>query len=372
MDPVTHAASGAVAMLCLPSRPATKWALPLAALACASPDIDIFFSSTPLGFLEFHRGITHALAPAPFFAFLLALFCYPLWRHGTPERWGFPSVWLFCTGMILLHDWLDVVTSYGTMIFLPFSHYRVRLNGIFIIDLLVTLPLLWALWRWRLKRRLILAVMAWTFIYPAMGVAINQWHTAQWTEKLASLPNSGDVHNEQMYVYPDAFAPFFWRVVYLAGPAGQPAGVYNQSIDMFGNARAWYDSQTAADPSLVWQIATSSTDGVVYFNFSQLPVMQKARLQDLPLDPLQGAEYYVFYDMRFGSGLDFVRKIMAMRPNADLPFQLLAEFVPAPSGQQKDLNRIRLRFSDSGRDSSWHKPHPPRTPSLGQWLIGLN
>ena len=35
MDPITHAASGAVAMLAMPNRPASRWAVPLAALAAA-------------------------------------------------------------------------------------------------------------------------------------------------------------------------------------------------------------------------------------------------------------------------------------------------------------------------------------------------
>ena len=37
MDPITHAASGAVAMLALPRRPLTRWAVPLAALAASRP-----------------------------------------------------------------------------------------------------------------------------------------------------------------------------------------------------------------------------------------------------------------------------------------------------------------------------------------------
>ena len=54
MDPITHAASGAVAMLALPRRPLTRWAVPLAALAAASPDLDLVFVSTPLQFLLLH------------------------------------------------------------------------------------------------------------------------------------------------------------------------------------------------------------------------------------------------------------------------------------------------------------------------------
>ena len=73
MDPVTHAASGALAMLAMPQRPATRWALPLAAFAAASPDLDILAASGPLQTLLLHRGITHALAAAPLMGLLLAM-----------------------------------------------------------------------------------------------------------------------------------------------------------------------------------------------------------------------------------------------------------------------------------------------------------
>ena len=52
MDPVTHATSGALLMLALPKRPATAWAIPLACLAAAAPDIDTFFCRSPELFLS--------------------------------------------------------------------------------------------------------------------------------------------------------------------------------------------------------------------------------------------------------------------------------------------------------------------------------
>ncbi|MDE5831631.1 MAG: metal-dependent hydrolase, partial [Desulfovibrio sp.] len=206
MDPVTHAASGAIAMLAVRDRPDTAWAWPLAALACASPDIDLAFIHSPLEFLELHRGITHSFAFMPFLGFILAILCWPLWRRRTKNRWSFRGVWFFCVLMLLLHTWLDVVTTYGTMVFLPFSHYRVRWNSLFIVDILLTAPLLWALWRWRAKRGLIILTLLWTFIYPASGVAFNRWHTVQWEQKLASA----DEPLAETRVLPDIFMPLFW------------------------------------------------------------------------------------------------------------------------------------------------------------------
>ena len=95
MDPVTHAASGALAMLAMPQRPATRWALPLAAFAAAAPDLDILAASGPLQTLLLHRGITHALAAAPFMGLLLAILARPLWRYDTRNAWSFSGVWAF-------------------------------------------------------------------------------------------------------------------------------------------------------------------------------------------------------------------------------------------------------------------------------------
>lgn len=372
MDPVTHAASGAVAMLALPHRPATAWAVPLAALTCASPDIDLAFIHTPLEFLMLHRGITHSFAFMPFFGLILALCSWPLWRRSTEGRWKFFYVWLFCCAMILLHIWLDVVTTYGTMVFLPFSHYRVRLNSIYIIDLLVTVPLLWAVWRWRDKRGMIILTLLWTFIYPAAGIGINAWHTAQCEDRFLAAGRNVS----RMHVLPDAFAPFFWRVIFEQDNDGAIT-VRDQSLNALGEPRAPEEIFPAAPEDLVREFMRGSLDCEVYFQFAVLPVMRQLPQNDAPEDfsSATGNNLFLFHDLRFGSGLEFVRQLLAMRPNADIPFQLMTEIKNEPDAtggySHTRLNRVRLRFSDSGRDSSWHEPSLPRKPDFAQWLVGL-
>lgn len=374
MDPVTHAASGAVALLALPRRPATLWSLPLAALACASPDIDLCFIHTPLEFLQLHRGITHSFAGSLPLGFLLALICYPLWRKSTPDRWSFPLVWLFCVAVIWLHMWLDIVTTYGTMIFLPFSAYRVRLNAIFMIDLLITVPMLWAIWKWRARSKLMLATLVWIFLYPSIGIAANIWHTQQWRTKLAADP----LADGQMVVLPDALSPLFWRVLYTADSPDGPV-IMDQPANALGQPRGEVSSAPAAPARLTRLISEDSIAGDTYFKFALLPVVADLRKEDEPAPPVPDSRLCMFYDLRFGSGLKFVQEILAMRPNADMPFQLLAELVPAASdaagepaaAQELEVDRIRLRFKDSGRDSGWHRPHPPGGQTFWQWLVGI-
>ena len=367
MDPVTHAASGAIALLALPRRPLTAWALPLAAGVTAAPDLDVLFCHTPLEFLLIHRGISHSFAAMPVFGLLLALCCWPLWRKATPGRWSFARVWLLCCGLLLLHIWLDVVTTYGTMVFLPFSHYRVRLNSVYIIDLLLTVPLLWAVWRWRSRRGLILLTLAWMFIYPGSGIGINAWHTAQARERFAEEGRTVS----RLHVLPDAFAPFFWRVIFEEGET-----VASQSLDALGRPRAPEETYPATPLPLVAAFSRASVACDTYFQFAMLPVMDSLRPEDMPPLIKEGThEGALFYDLRFGSGLAFVRRLLAMRPNADIPFQLMVELGPAATGAagagEPKLEALRLRFSDSGRDSHWHAPVAPTPPSFWQWLVGL-
>jgi inner membrane protein len=410
MDPITHAASGAVAMLSLPNRPATRWAVPLAAIASASPDIDVALCHTPLEFLLLHRGITHSLAAAPLLGLLLALLARPLWKSDTPGHWSFPRVWLFMIGMVLLHIWLDVITTYGTMIYLPFSHERVRLNAVYIIDLLLTLPLLWAVLRWRAKRGLMRLALAWVFVYPALCISLNAWHTSQTQARLTAEAQTTRQTVRQVVLLPDAFGPLFWRALYETdGPDGRI--VYSQGLNALGQPRTAPSPHRAAPPELLAELARQSVAADAFFNFTLLPVISPLADDFTPVEAHAAAAgdgpsaqatpaapagtagdrpaaktrptYALFNDLRFGSDLAFVRAIIAHRPHADVPFKYMVELELADPGQSVALVhegknpgsvrlvRERLRFSDSGKDSHWQKPRLPSPPPFRDWIIGL-
>lgn len=426
MDPITHAASGAVAMLSMPGRPATRWAVPLAAIAAAAPDIDVALCHTPLEFLLLHRGITHSLAAAPLLGLLLTLLARPLWKSATPGHWSFPKVWLFMISMVLLHIWLDVITTYGTMIYLPFSHERVRLNAVYIIDLLLTLPLLWAVLRWRAKRGLMRLALAWVFAYPALCIGLNAWHTAQTQDRLAAEARTTQQTVRQVVLLPDAFGPLFWRALYETdGPDGKI--VHSQGLNALGQPRTAPTPHRAAPPELLAELARQSVAADAFFDFTLLPVISPLADDFKPAEALaatagdalsassgqatppahegaagtEGAAaeantaggdspatkprptYALFNDLRFGSDLAFVRAIIAYRPNADVPFKYMVELELADPGESSALVnegqnpggvrlvRERLRFSDSGKDSHWQKPRLPSPPPFRDWLMGL-
>ncbi|MDR3319683.1 MAG: metal-dependent hydrolase [Desulfovibrio sp.] len=376
MDPITHAASGAVALLALKKRPDHRLALPLVALAATSPDADVFFASSPVQFLLLHRGITHSLAALPLMGLLLACAARPLWRPGTPGHWTFTRTWLFMSACVGLHIWLDAVTTYGTMIFLPFSHERIRLNGLFIVDPVFTLPLLFGLFYAanRASRPVAVAALAWVFCWPGFAVGLNSLHTANVT---ARLTEEG-YRVERVTVLPDALSPLFWRVLFAENQGIQGQAVFEQGLDLLGRPRTPAREHKGAPRELTEALSRASAACKYFLNFTILPVISplaenwlpgKTGVQS-PVVDMEGS--WLLYDLRFGSSLAFVRKLMALRPNADMPFQLMVELAKdsrTPPGFV--LARERLRFSGSGRDSGWCIPRPPGSTPFWTWFAGL-
>jgi membrane-bound metal-dependent hydrolase YbcI (DUF457 family) len=118
------------------------WSLMLGAIFPDSDIIRDWVSSDPLLILTWHRSITHSLVCMPFFAVVLAALTRWFARS---RKWDAPS-FLALTGIytvgILSHIFLDLVTTFGTMIWSPLKWSRPAWDLIFIIDLTFTALLL--------------------------------------------------------------------------------------------------------------------------------------------------------------------------------------------------------------------------------------
>jgi membrane-bound metal-dependent hydrolase YbcI (DUF457 family) len=150
MDTITHGIAGALMAKALfngddlfASRPMNRqrivtWATMLGAIF---PDSDVFrdiLSRDPMLVISWHRSITHSLICLPAFALLLAALTRWIARW---RKWDAPS-YAVLTGIyaagILSHILLDLVTSFGTMVWSPIKWSRPAWDLIFIVDFTFT------------------------------------------------------------------------------------------------------------------------------------------------------------------------------------------------------------------------------------------
>jgi len=140
MDPLTQLSVGAAVAVAISPREHTRWAAILGAVAGAAPDLDVLIRSSedPLLSLFYHRHFTHSLIFAPVIGLLIAvLFKLVFYRLHLP----FKTSLLYATAGALTHGPIDACTSYGTLLYWPFSSHRESWDLISIIDPIFTVPL---------------------------------------------------------------------------------------------------------------------------------------------------------------------------------------------------------------------------------------
>ena len=101
-------------------------------LAGLAADLDIFIRSSedPLLFLQYHRHFTHSIFFIPFGA----LFCKRL-------NLSFKETYFFSFLGYATHGIIDSFTTYGTLLFWPFTDQRIAWNTISVIDPFFTIPI---------------------------------------------------------------------------------------------------------------------------------------------------------------------------------------------------------------------------------------
>jgi inner membrane protein len=174
MDPVTQGTIGAVLPQALGKKNLGIVAL-LGFLSGMAPDLDILIRSNtdPLLSLEYHRQFTHSLIFIPFGGLICALFLFVVFKKISP--FNFKKTWLYCTLGYGTHGLIDACTSYGTLLFWPFSDIRISWNNISIIDPLFTLPLILLIVIATIKKKNIYSkiALAWAVTYLTLGVYLH-------------------------------------------------------------------------------------------------------------------------------------------------------------------------------------------------------
>lgn len=130
MDTVTHTLAGAVIAKAIHDERLGKWGT-VAGLAMGFfPDSDFVLGLFNRHFyLEYHRDFTHSLLLIPFYALFFSWLLVRISKR--PYFWGFYKI---CLPVLISHVILDLLTSYGTMIFSPFFEHRFSWDLVFIVD----------------------------------------------------------------------------------------------------------------------------------------------------------------------------------------------------------------------------------------------
>jgi membrane-bound metal-dependent hydrolase YbcI (DUF457 family) len=214
MDTITHGIAGALIGKAVfrgedlfASHPMNRgriitWALMLGAIF---PDSDVLrdiFSSDRLLIVTWHRSITHSLVMLPIWALLLAGVTRAFARSRKWEAPSFAALTGIYAAGILSHILLDLVTTFGTMIWSPLGWSRPAWDFIFIVDFTLTAILLVPqLIAWvyshpeKMKRR---AVGVWLVFLPAPFLIAK-------IGEIVGAPISGRVILSAMLIFAAAF-----------------------------------------------------------------------------------------------------------------------------------------------------------------------
>lgn len=211
MDPLTQASLGAAVAVAASSRTQARWALLIGAVAGAAPDLDVLIrsSSDPLLGLEYHRHFSHALMSAPLIGLFFAALFKWLFARSAPSL---SACARYAVLGALTHGLLDACTSYGTLLYWPFSMHRESWDLISVIDPLFTLPLVGltvCALIWRQPRCAQVALLFCALYLGFCGVQHSR--ASQAAEQLAAARG----HQPERYSIRPAFGnSLLWRMIY--------------------------------------------------------------------------------------------------------------------------------------------------------------
>ncbi len=177
MDTITHGIAGALIGKAVfrgedmfAAQPMNRgriitWSLMLGAIFPDSDVIRDFFSSDKLLIVTWHRSITHSLVMLPVWALLLAGITRAFANRRKWEAPSFAALTAIYAAGILSHVLLDLVTSFGTMIWSPLEWSRPAWDLIFIVDFTLTAIFL------------VPQLLAWVYAHPekVKRRAVGMW-----------------------------------------------------------------------------------------------------------------------------------------------------------------------------------------------------
>ena len=212
MDPLTQGALGAA----LPQATRSKAHVAIAGacgfVAGMAADLDVLIRSDtdPLLYLEYHRQFTHALIFIPVGGLLCALALH--WLLGRRWQLTYAQTFVFCSLGYATHPLLDTATSYGTLLFWPFSDERFSWSIVSVVDPLFTIPVVGLVVLAGLGRNAVLArvAVAWAVLYLTAG-ALQHHAAAAMASQIAASRGHTPLRLE---VKPSFANILVWKTIY--------------------------------------------------------------------------------------------------------------------------------------------------------------
>lgn len=213
MDPITQSLLGATAAQSIYARKLKKDAAIIGAIAALLPDLDILIRSTtnPTLFFIYHRQFTHSLIFIPFGGFIAGML-YLFFVKRSRIHW--PAVLIAAMVGYGTHGLLDATTTYGTVLFWPFSNMRVALDYMSIVDPIFSgILLVGVIVSIRRNSRLI-AILTLLFALIYIGFGAYQHSRAQtYQQRLANRRGNIIIKAKVM---PALLNLLSWRSIYIS------------------------------------------------------------------------------------------------------------------------------------------------------------
>jgi inner membrane protein len=300
MDPVTHGLTGAlIAESGFSRRLGGHSTLALAAVAMF-PDIDIIYRLEGLpAYIENHRGLSHSFVGIIASGVILGTI---LGRIDSKRQY---VTWIIaCLVALFSHQLLDVVTSYGTVLFYPFNLKRYYLDWVFIIDFLLSGILLIFL---ILSRRSHSERKARIGLLFASGyVAFCALNHSLALHQLKTSAHANGISFTSAAAIPQPVLPLRWSGILDGG-----AFFYQVQLWSFQSPDSPFEVYNKTTGTFFEQKARSSELGVLYYWFARYPVVREYARNQM--------HFVEFSDLRFKFRvLDFrVRQPFVLRIKMD-------------------------------------------------------
>ncbi len=295
MDSITHAVVGAaIGQLALPPSIGKK-RLILGAIIASLPDLDFIFYPFfgDLEELALHRTASHSLLAILSIPIMVWIVClYRQYRNRglqggvTPITWA--SFWWWC---LFSHVALDCFTTYGTGIYWPFSDKLIALDNLFIVDPLLTVPLIICCW-FILRKDEELSRRKAALISLLIGGIYIAFTLGSKSIGMTTFENSLHQKNiayEKLVTLPTNFNSILWR-----GIAKTSDGYYDGYFSVFDN-----------DYNIEWQYTARNEHLLNQVKAPRLLDLLIWKMHDFYAVEKQGASI-VINDIRYGKLLGWL------------------------------------------------------------------